>query len=217
MHDTTVSVTEARAVERWTPERRRALTRDTLIAAAATVFARRGFEGASLEEIADAAGFTRGAIYKNFDGKEDLLFAVADRDFADRLQALSERLEHKQEFGPPDLATLWRDTIIGSTDDLALHMEVRLYALRNPTAKARLAEHQRATRATLAAFITEQTTAAGFDLTITASTFAGLLDAATWGIAESCAIDDADTALLDEFFALVVPAACHPGPLAHGN
>jgi AcrR family transcriptional regulator len=181
------------------------------------VFARRGFEGASLEEIAEAAGFTRGAIYKNFDGKEDLFFAVADRDFADRLRTLSERLAHDQAFGPVDLATLWRDTIIGSTDDLALHMEVRLYALRNPTVKARLAEHQRATRATLAAFITEQTTTAGFDLTIAASTFAGLLDAAIWGIAESCAIDDADTALLDEFFALVVPAACRTGPDAREN
>jgi hypothetical protein len=84
---------------------------------------------------------------------------------------------------------------------------------QDPSVKARLAEHQRATRATLATFITEQTTAAGFDLTIAAPTFAGLLDAAIWGIAESCAIDDADSALLDEFFALVVPAACAPGPV----
>jgi AcrR family transcriptional regulator len=204
---------QTQPVERWTPQRRRALTRDTLITSAAAVFARRGFEGASLEEIADAAGFTRGAIYKNFGGKEDLFFAVADRDFADRLRALSERLEHQQEFGPADLAALWRETVIGSTDDLALHMEVRLYALRNPAVKARLAEHQRTTRGMLAAFITEQTDAVGFELTIPAATFAGLLDAATWGIAESCAIDEGDTPLLDEFFALVVPAACTERPL----
>ena len=79
--------------------------------------------------------------------------------------------------------------------------------------KARLAEHQRTTRTTLAAFITEQTDAVGFDLTIPADIFAGLLDAATWGIAESCAIDEDDTTLLDEFFALVVPAACTKRPV----
>jgi AcrR family transcriptional regulator len=200
-------------VERWTPERRRALTRDTLVGSAARVFARRGYEGASLEEIADAAGFTRGAIYKNFGGKEDLFFAVADRDFAERLRTLAERLARKHELEPADLAALWRETVIGGTDDLALHMEVRLYALRNPAVKARLAEHQHATRTTLAAFITEQTDAVGFDLTIPATTFAGLLDAATWGIAESCAIDEDDTTLLDEFFALVVPAACRERPV----
>ncbi|MFP5380534.1 MAG: TetR family transcriptional regulator, partial [Vicinamibacteria bacterium] len=66
-------------VEKLTPERRRQQTRDVLIEAATEVFARRGFEGAALEEIAETAGFTRGAIYKNFAGKEDLFFAVTDR------------------------------------------------------------------------------------------------------------------------------------------
>src|SRR2546430_8969285 len=53
------------AVEKLTPERRRQLTRDTLLDAAAVVFARRGFHGASLEEIAETAGVTRGALYKH--------------------------------------------------------------------------------------------------------------------------------------------------------
>ena len=92
---------QTQPVERWTPERRRALTRDTLVGSAAAVFARRGYEGASLEEIADAAGFTRGAIYKNFGGKEDLFFAVADRDFAERLRTLSERLARQASSSPP--------------------------------------------------------------------------------------------------------------------
>lgn len=196
-------------VERLTRERRRELTRDTIVAAAAEVFGRRGFEGAPLEEIAEVAGFTRGAIYKNFSGKEELFFAVADRDVATRLQTLSVRLGHRSDFGPSELAALWRDTLLGTADDLALHMEVRLYAVRNPEVKARLAEHQRTTRRTLADFIVEQTTAAGVELLIPPLTFAGLLDAATWGIAESIAIDG-DTSLLDEFFALIVPAACTP-------
>ena len=55
--------------ERWTQERRRQHTRDLLLDAAEEVFAKKGFEGASLEEIADTAGYTRGAIYKHFGGK----------------------------------------------------------------------------------------------------------------------------------------------------
>ena len=64
------------AVQPLTPERRRELTKTALVEAAADVFAKRGFEGASLEEIAEAAGFSRGAIYSNFGSKEDLMLAV---------------------------------------------------------------------------------------------------------------------------------------------
>ena len=67
------------AAEKWTPERRRQLTREALVASARDVFAKRGFHAASLEEIAEAAGFTRGAVYSNFENKEELFFAVLDR------------------------------------------------------------------------------------------------------------------------------------------
>src|SRR5436190_9617411 len=75
------------AVERWTPERRRQRTREALLDAAAAVFARRGFHGASLDEIAETAGYTRGAIYKHFADKEELLHEVCvqlnERTFAE--------------------------------------------------------------------------------------------------------------------------------------
>ena len=61
-------------VEKWTPERRMERTRSALIASARHVFATRRFEGASLDEIADEAGYTRGAIYRHFANKEDLFF-----------------------------------------------------------------------------------------------------------------------------------------------
>ena len=199
-------------VERWTPERRRELTRSALLAAAAEVFSRRGFEGASLEEIAEAAGFTRGAIYKNFGSKEELFFAVSDRDYTAKLHSFSERLDQGAELlDPPDLAALWRDTVAGDAD-LALNMEVRLYAMRNPEVRARFAEHQRAMRQALAEFIVDRAAAAGLTLTIPVLTLAGLLDASSWGIVESTAIDDADAHLLESFFALIVDAACDKYP-----
>src|SRR2546421_6505720 len=65
--------------ERWTQERRRQHTRDLLLDAAEEVFAERGFEGASLDDIAQRAGYTRGAIYKHFGGKADMFLALSTR------------------------------------------------------------------------------------------------------------------------------------------
>jgi AcrR family transcriptional regulator len=57
---------------RLTREERRAKTREALLDAAGRVFVERGFAGASVEAIAAAAGYTRGAFYSNFDSKEQL-------------------------------------------------------------------------------------------------------------------------------------------------
>src|SRR5437588_12440714 len=65
--------------EKLTPERRRQLTRDALLDAAEDVFVKKGVGGASMEQIAAEAGFSRGAIYSNFGNKDDLLRAVIDR------------------------------------------------------------------------------------------------------------------------------------------
>src|SRR6266403_1869396 len=88
-------VTMQSVVEKLTPERRRELTRSTLIDAAADVFAKRGFHAASLEEIAEAAGFTRGAIYKNFENKEELFFAVIERRVDAQLSRFSDAFRDK--------------------------------------------------------------------------------------------------------------------------
>ena len=69
----------ARAFEPLTPQRRREMTKEHLLEAAAIVFARDGFHGASLDDIAALAGFTKGAVYSNFASKEDLFFAVYER------------------------------------------------------------------------------------------------------------------------------------------
>lgn len=62
--------------ERRTQAERRETTRGALVAAGRTLFAERGFEGVSSEEIVAAAGVTRGALYHHFDGKRGLFAAV---------------------------------------------------------------------------------------------------------------------------------------------
>ena len=57
---------------------RRSATRDRLVDAALGVFAEKGVVGASVEEISEAAGFTRGAFYSNFESKDELCLAALD-------------------------------------------------------------------------------------------------------------------------------------------
>ncbi len=62
----------ARARKRLTRGEKQAETRREILNAAAAVFIRSGFQGASVEEITAEAGFTRGAFYSNFESKEQL-------------------------------------------------------------------------------------------------------------------------------------------------
>lgn len=64
---------------------RRVATRERLIDAAFEVFAEQGVGGASVEQICDAAGFTRGAFYSNFDSKDALCLAVLERQAHENL------------------------------------------------------------------------------------------------------------------------------------
>jgi AcrR family transcriptional regulator len=66
-------------VPRKTAEEKRAETRARLVDAAMTTFLSRGYHAASLEEISELAGYSTGAIYSNFDGKEDLFLACSAR------------------------------------------------------------------------------------------------------------------------------------------
>jgi AcrR family transcriptional regulator len=67
-----------------------ARTRDDLLAAARAMFLERGFHRAGLEQIAEEAGYSKGAIYSNFAGKDDLFLEVLERHYDERAQAYEE-------------------------------------------------------------------------------------------------------------------------------
>src|SRR3954464_9745233 len=68
-------------------------TRARLLEAAAQVFARRGCHVATLEEVAAEAGFTKGAVYSNFDSKEGLFLALVDQEIAKRITEIGAVVE----------------------------------------------------------------------------------------------------------------------------
>src|SRR4030081_4150053 len=75
---------------RLTREQSKANTRERLLLAARRVFARSGFHGASVDEIASKAGFSTGALYSNFDGKEDLFLVLMEREIDEHAREISE-------------------------------------------------------------------------------------------------------------------------------
>jgi AcrR family transcriptional regulator len=135
------------AVEPLTPDRRRELTREHLLRAAAQVFTERGFHGATLDEVAAVAGFTKGAVYSNFRNKEDLFLAVLGWIYENALEALRETLRSSQtpsESRLSDFVDLISGQGLGDGADWSvLYEEFHLYALRNPAAREKLAELDR--------------------------------------------------------------------------
>jgi AcrR family transcriptional regulator len=183
-------------VERWTRERRLEHTRSLLLDAAEEVFAEKGFTPASLDDIAHAAGYTKGAIYKHFATKEDLFLAVSDRYWQRYFDTFSEVLSAATEVGPrvlDQVAQRWRQL----NDDrgvqlAALGHEFMLYLLRNPEARERVAARRNEVVEALATFVTEGLERVGGTLLIPAETFARVLLATTDSVALGSRLDDVD-------------------------
>ena len=119
---------------------RRAATRERLIDAAIDVFAEKGVLGASVEEICEAAGFTRGAFYSNFDDKDDLCVAMLQRLHDDEGSALQDAVTSVGDVADDaDLDTLLLAAIelfyASRWDDpkrVLTGQELRLHAARSP-------------------------------------------------------------------------------------
>jgi AcrR family transcriptional regulator len=203
----------AMAIEKLTPERRRELTRTALIEAARQVFVRRGFTGASLDEIAETAGFTRGAIYKNFADKEELFLAVFDQINERVLNAFAQMLEQgvSAAFDAHALAKMWAK-LIADTDLLTLELEFRLYEIRNPSARERADAQRRRNRELVTRFIEDNTAALGITLKLPADTVAGILLSTSEGFAHASQVDQNEVALYEAFLELIIPAIFTEAP-----
>src|ERR1700678_105225 len=81
--------------KRLTREESRAQTRATLMAVGRKHFIRYGLGGAVAEKIAEDAGYSRGALYSNFDGKEELFLAVIREEQDRRTEALHSILQEE--------------------------------------------------------------------------------------------------------------------------
>ncbi|OCB28830.1 TetR family transcriptional regulator [Mycobacterium malmoense] len=198
--------------QRWTRERRLEHTRALLLDAAEDLFARKGFSGSALEEIADAAGYTRGAIYAHFGGKEELFLAVIERHrqrfldgFADVISS-SHRLD---ELDIDELANRWKELMgKAGADQAALGHEFTLFLIRSPEARKRLAAQRLEVVHWLSEYLTAGVTRLGGALRIPATTMARVLLATNEGITLASQLDGEDLyrAWLEMIISSIEPA-----------
>jgi AcrR family transcriptional regulator len=126
---------------RLTRSERKELTRELLLDAAIEVFAQQGYHGASLEDVAAAAGFTKGAVYSNFATKADLFMALLVRETARRNAALARAVASEPLDELPDMAGGWLARQAGEQRDWdVLTVEFWLAAARDPAIAERLRE-----------------------------------------------------------------------------
>lgn len=116
-------------------------TRQLLVDAAREIFARDGFELARLEDIAAAAGRTRGAFYAHFQDKEDLFFAIFEQDKQRDQDQLRESLaaEASRE-ARIDILVKHLATLLKNRRRILLSLEFKMYAIRHPHKQKRLAD-----------------------------------------------------------------------------
>ncbi|ORW33553.1 TetR family transcriptional regulator [Mycobacterium paraense] len=183
-------------VERWTRERRLEHTRSTLLDAAEEVFAEKGFMAASLDDIASAAGYTKGAIYKHFATKEDLFLAVSDRYWRRYFDNFAEVMSTATHIGARELdqiAARWRELSRDrGTEHAALGHEFTLYLLRNPEARERVAAKRSEVVEKLAKYIAEGIDRLGGALLIPPLTFAHVLVHTTDAVMLGSELDEID-------------------------
>jgi AcrR family transcriptional regulator len=167
---------------------RQARTRSELLATAAKVFARRGYNGASVEEIAEEAGYSHGAVYSNFDSKADLFLAVFEDYMAERARELAATQADLDEDASLEararaLADQWMERFAADRESFVLHLEFIAYADRDPELAKRFGARSAAMREAVARYISQYQAEAAVELPLPADDLALVLRALGIGLA----------------------------------
>jgi AcrR family transcriptional regulator len=122
-------------VARLNREESQARTRNLLVAAARDEIVKKGFDQASVRDIAEAAGFSQGAFYSNFVSKEDILLEVVRRHQSEERAKIEAALTHAKGGTAGAMAGIerWAASINGDPGWAVLAIELQLQALRNPS------------------------------------------------------------------------------------
>jgi AcrR family transcriptional regulator len=155
---------------------RRAATRQRLLTAAAGIFAERGMHGATVEDICEAAGFSRGAFYSNFADKEELFSALLRQQEEELLAQINQVLDADAATGTAqsvdgaDLIEQLVDKVLAALpmdrQSHLVHAEFALHAIRNPAAARQLTEEGQRFRLELARLLQAGLARAGRHLTV---------------------------------------------------
>jgi AcrR family transcriptional regulator len=170
---------------RMTREQSRAVTRERLLAAARGAFARNGFHGASVEEIASEAGYSTGALYSNFDGKEDLFLVLMEREIDEHAREIAEAVRASASVAERATggARRWMTMIEREPELLMLFMEFWAYGVRDAQVRPKVAQRFAQMRQVLTSLVADSVRDFELELDMPAEQLAIVIDALADGIA----------------------------------
>jgi AcrR family transcriptional regulator len=182
-------------------------TRAQLIQGAASVFARRGFQAATIEEIAEEAGYSHGAVYSNFAGKEDLFLAVFEQYMSQRVEEVARAAEIEGSFAERARAGAdqWMQRFAGDRETFLLHLEFMIHAARNPHLSEQLGQRMAALRLEIERQLSSREALSDSALPLPAADLALVLRALGIGLAVEALNQpgEVNTRLYGDFVALV--------------
>jgi AcrR family transcriptional regulator len=115
-------------------------TRERLLDAGLQVFSRRGYYAASVDEIAAEAGFSKGAVYSNFESKEDLFLALIDRRFTTDAATYPGIINFMVDQLPSGDGADFKEVVMGDHTWNILMVEFFLFAMRDEANRNKLAK-----------------------------------------------------------------------------
>jgi AcrR family transcriptional regulator len=116
-----------------------ATTRAQLVATAKQMFFKDGYHPTSLEKVADAAGYSKGAVYSNFRNKDELCTAVLDEVRAERLGEVIEMMARPDTPARIEALRDWAQRVIGDPGWTTLEVEFAVHARRSEDLRTELA------------------------------------------------------------------------------
>jgi len=175
---------------RLTRAESQARTREQLVSTAKDLFLRDGYGPTSLERVADAAGFSKGAVYSNFRNKNELCLAVLDAIHAEQVARIAELLQGADTIDER-LARFqeWAEQHIGDQAWTALEVEFALNTRTDEPLRAELAGRDKGIRDLIAALVTANSTEFDVDLPLPADDVATVLLSLGIGLGVQRAID----------------------------
>ncbi len=119
---------------------RRARTRAQLLRAAARVYADKGVDGATLDDVAEEAGFSKGAVYDHFGSKDSLLFALLDEYVTAEIGEQLELFEANRNVPsrPQIAADRWLEHVEADPAVLRLFVEAWVRGQRDEAVRERV-------------------------------------------------------------------------------
>jgi AcrR family transcriptional regulator len=199
---------------RMTREQSKANTRERLLAAARGAFASSGFHGASVEEIASRAGFSTGALYSNFDGKEDLFLVLMEREIDLHAREIAQAVSVRESVAERATggARQWMTMIEHEPELLLLFMEFWAYGVRDTKVRPKVAARFAQVRRMLTKLIEDGVREFELELEIPAEQLAVAIDALADGIARQKLADPGAVPdeLMGRVLSLLFSAATRP-------